>query len=132
MLNSDFPLFISTYLFMLNPHSSFSPLPNGNPSDLFIVHLSFVCVCVLSRVRLFATPWTVTHQAPLSVDFSRQEYLSGLPFQLQGIFLAQGSNLCLLHHLHWQVDSLPLSHRGSPFPRFMSHVLCARAAFISC
>ena len=31
MLNSDFPLFISTYLFMLNPHSSFSPLPNGNP-----------------------------------------------------------------------------------------------------
>ena len=33
----------------------------------------------LSRVRLFATPWTVADQAPLSVRFSRQEYWSGLP-----------------------------------------------------
>ena len=34
----------------------------------------------LSRVRLFATPWTVAHQAPLCMGFSRQEYWSGLPF----------------------------------------------------
>ena len=34
----------------------------------------------LSRVQLFATPWTVAHQAPLSVVFPRQEYCSGLPF----------------------------------------------------
>ena len=34
----------------------------------------------LSRVQLFATPWTVTYQAPLSIVFSRQEYWSGLPF----------------------------------------------------
>ena len=34
----------------------------------------------LSRVRLFATPWTVTYQAPSSMGFSRQEYQSGLPF----------------------------------------------------
>ena len=33
----------------------------------------------LSRVRLFVTPWTVAHQAPLSMGFSRQEYWSGLP-----------------------------------------------------
>ena len=33
----------------------------------------------LSRVQLFATPWTVAHQAPLSKGFSRQEYWSGLP-----------------------------------------------------
>ena len=32
------------------------------------------------RVRLFAAPWTVAHQAPLSMRFSRQEYWSGLPF----------------------------------------------------
>ena len=32
----------------------------------------------LSRVRLFATLWTVAHQAPLSMGFSRQEYCSGL------------------------------------------------------
>ena len=39
-------------------------------------------MCVLSRfshVQLFATPWTVAHQAPLSVGFSRPEYWSGLP-----------------------------------------------------
>ena len=34
---------------------------------------------LLSRVRLFANPWTVAHQAPLSVEFSRQEHWSGLP-----------------------------------------------------
>ena len=34
----------------------------------------------LSRVRLFVTPWTVAHQAPPSMGFSRQEYWSGLPF----------------------------------------------------
>ena len=34
----------------------------------------------LSRVRLFATPWTVAYQAPLSMGFSRQEYWGGLPF----------------------------------------------------
>ena len=39
-----------------------------------------VIVKSLSRVRLFATPWTVAYQAPPSVGFSRQEYWSGLPF----------------------------------------------------
>ena len=34
----------------------------------------------LSCVQLFVTPWTVAHQAPLSMGFSRQEYWSGLPF----------------------------------------------------
>ena len=36
-------------------------------------------VCVLSRVQLFVTPWTVARQAPVSMAFSRQEYWSGLP-----------------------------------------------------
>ena len=36
----------------------------------------------LSRVRLLATPWTAAHQAPPSMGFSRQEYWSGLPWQL--------------------------------------------------
>ena len=42
-----------------------------------------VCACVLSRISrvwLFVTPWTLAHQAPLSIGFSRQEYWSGLPF----------------------------------------------------
>ena len=38
----------------------------------------------LSRVRLFATPWTVAYQAPPSMGFSRQEYWSGLPFPSPG------------------------------------------------
>ena len=37
-------------------------------------------VKLLSRVRLFATPWTVAYEAPLSIEFSRQEYWSGLPY----------------------------------------------------
>ena len=35
--------------------------------------------CVLSHVQVFATPWTVAHQAPLSMGFPRQEYWRGLP-----------------------------------------------------
>ena len=38
----------------------------------------------LSHVRLFATPWTVDHQAPPSMGFSRQEYWSGLPVPSAG------------------------------------------------
>ena len=38
----------------------------------------------LSSVQLFAAPWTVAHQAPPSVGFSRQEYWTGLPFPSPG------------------------------------------------
>ena len=44
----------------------------------------YMCVCVLSLVCLFATPWTVTCQTPLSMEFSRQEYWNGLPFPTPG------------------------------------------------
>ena len=39
---------------------------------------------LLSRIQLFATPWIVARQAPLSMGFSRQEYWSGLPFPSPG------------------------------------------------
>ena len=42
------------------------------------------CVDELSCVLLFATPWTVAHQAPLSMEFSRQEYWSGFPLPAAG------------------------------------------------
>jgi len=61
------------------PHSGFSELP--------------------ARVLwlwLFATPWTVALQAPLSVGFSRQEYWSGLPCPPPGDLPHQGLNRCLL------------------------------------
>ena len=38
----------------------------------------------LSHVRLFATPWTVAYQVPSSMELSRQEYWSGLPFPPPG------------------------------------------------
>ena len=41
-------------------------------------------MCVHTHVQLFATPWTVAHQVPLSMVFSRQEYWSGLPFPTPG------------------------------------------------
>ena len=40
----------------------------------------------LSRVQLFVTPWTVAYKAPLSMEFSRQEYWNGLPFPSPGDF----------------------------------------------
>ena len=51
-----------------------------------------VCACaqLLSCARLFAAPWTVAHQAPLSMEFSRQEYWSGLPFPSPGVLPHSG------------------------------------------
>ena len=54
------------------------------PKQLSTQYCQKVKVKSLSRVRLFATPWTVTHQAPPSMGFSRQEYWSGLPFPSPG------------------------------------------------
>ena len=65
---------------------------------------------VLSHVWLFITLWTVARQASLCMGFSRQEYWSGLPFLLQGIFLAQGLNLQLLCLLHCRQILYLLSH----------------------
>ena len=64
----------------------------GIPSPLLALFLvmptkarwSSTIVKLLSRVWLFATPWTVVYQAPLSIGFSRQEYWSGFPFPSPG------------------------------------------------
>ena len=50
------------------------------------IYTHFVCVTTqsLNCVQLFATPWTVGFQAPLSMEFPRQEYWSGLPFSPSG------------------------------------------------
>ena len=72
--------------------------------------------CMLSHSVVsdsFAIPWTVVFQGPLPMEFSRQVYWNGFHFRLQGIFLTQESNPCLLCLLHWQMDSLSLSHLGS-------------------
>ena len=75
--------------------------------------MSYLCcvvlyVCHVHLLRhgwLFATLWTVAHQATLSMEFSQQEYFSGLPFLLQGICPPQGLNQCLLHLLHCKLGT---------------------------
>ena len=69
---------------------------------------------VLGHVQLSATPWTVAHQAPLSMGFPRQEHWSELPLPTPGDLPTHGLNLRLLCLLYWQVDSLPLHHLGTP------------------
>ena len=59
---------------------------------------------LFSYVQLFATPWTVACQAPLSTGFSRQEYRRRLPL-----------NLCFLCLLNWQADFLPLCQLANLF-----------------
>ena len=59
----------------------------------------------LSRVQLFATPWTVAYHAPLSMGFSRQEYWSGLLFPSPEDLSHPGIELASPAR---QVDSLPL------------------------
>ena len=65
-----------------------------------------------SHVRLFATPSTVACQAPLSMEFPRQDYWSGLPFPSPGDLPDPEIKP---ESPAWQVDSLPLSHLGSPY-----------------
>ena len=58
-----------------------------------------VCVCVcesLTRIRLFVTPWTIFHQAPLSMELSRQEYWSGLQFLSPGDLPDPGACVSLI------------------------------------
>ena len=77
--------------------------------------LSIHPVSMLSRfshVRLYATLWTLAHQVPLSMEFSRQEYWSGLPCPPPGDLLTQRLNVSCL--LHWQVGSLPLAPPWKP------------------
>ena len=74
-----------------------------------------VCVCVLlSHVRLFATPWAVARQPPLSMGFSRQGYWSELPFPSPEDLPDPGIK-------PWspslRADSYHLSYREIPFPK---------------
>ena len=66
----------------------------------------------LSRVWLFATPWTIARQAPLSMGFSRQEYWSGLPFPSPGDLPDPGIELWS-HAL--QADALTSEPPGKPW-----------------
>ena len=61
----------------------------------------------LSHVHLFATSWTLAHQAPLSMGFSRQEYWNGLPFPTLGNLPNPGIKPTSPIFPAFQADSLP-------------------------
>ena len=63
------------------------------------------CCCCLVILNSFVTPWTVAHQAPLSMGFPRQEYWNGLPFPFPGDLLNPGIEV--RSPTLW-ADSLPL------------------------
>ena len=72
----------------------------------------------LSRVQLFATPWTLACQAPMSMEFSRQEYWSGLLFPSPGDLpnwrIKPGSPAL-------QADSLPPESPGKPWSMYVGY-----------
>ena len=79
------------------------------------VILLFACVCaqLLSHVQLFLTLWTVTRWASLSMEFSRQEYWSGLSHPSLGDLPYPGIESASSVAPALLADSLPLSPRGS-------------------
>ena len=96
---------ISNFCFRIMAYSSnFTSTLQNNIQQL-------CCAVVLSRVQLFAIPWTIVHQAPLSMEFSRQEYWSGLSFPTPGDLpnpgIEPGSPAS-------QMDSLPAELPGKP------------------
>ena len=71
-----------------------------------------MCVHSLSCVRLSATPWTVAYQTPPTMEFSRQEYWSGLPFPSPGDLPNPGMEP---RSPTLQTDSLPTEPIGRPY-----------------
>ena len=75
--------------------------------------LSLCGGAVLCCVQLFVTAWTAACQAPLSMEFSRKEYWSGLPFPSPGDLLDRGVER---RSPALQADSLLSGPQGSPSP----------------
>ena len=79
--------------------------------DCYLTPLTKSEVKLLSHVHLFATPWTVAYKAPLSMEFSRQEYWSGLPFPSPGDLPDPGIKP---RSPALQADALPCEPPGKP------------------
>ena len=94
----------------------------GDPQGRKHLSSSCVCVCVCVCMCVCAVvtqscptlciPWTVAHQAPLSMELSRQEYWSGMPFPSSGDLLKLGIKPSILHCRQMLYH---LSYWGSPF-----------------
>ena len=89
-----------------------------------------VCVYVCSVMSNSATIWTVVRQVLLSKEFSSKNIEVGCHFLLQEIFLIQRSRPHRFYFLHWQVDSLPLCHLGSPYINTLPYIWLYKASLI--
>ena len=78
-----------------------------------IFQFAVVIVELLNHVKLFETPWTVVHQNPLSLGFSRQEHWSELPFLSPGDLPKPGIKPSSSTSPALQADSFLLSHQES-------------------
>ena len=86
-----------------------------------------MCVCVQSCPSV--TPWTVAHQAPLSMGFPRQEYWSGLPFPSLGIFpTLPSADRFLTTSAAW--EALTLYHTLNVLTVLFSHTMCSFCMFV--
>ena len=75
-------------------------------------------MCVLSHVPLFATIWTIPHQTPLAMEFSRQEYWSGFPFPSPYFQILEDDAVKVLHSICqqiWKTQQWPQDWKRSVF-----------------
>ena len=122
MLPHSYPFFFIFYQYRQDYINFFpSAFASYSPSLLYFSSRSFIISHTVLFGGLVAKPcptlvtlWTVACQAPLSMGFSRQEYLSGLPCPLQGIFPALGLYPHVLHLLSCRRILYLLSCLGSP------------------
>ena len=89
----------------------FGKINLGRPVRLKWFNFESDSVSCFSHIRAFVTPWTVAHQAHLSMEFSRQEYWSECPFPSQGDLLHPGIEPGLSEY---RQSLYHLSHQGSP------------------
>ena len=126
----------------MGPSSSWQLWKLGKSSLFWAKHPYFVCVHAqsFSHVQVFATLWTVAHQAPLSMAFSKQEYWSGLPFSSPGDIPKTGIELAFPalaggfftavpprkpRHPYWYFPDHTPQHK-LPFDRVSLRVKCPK------
>ena len=122
--------------------SGFSAIPyspetrNQNPKVLqWVCKKEFALMSGACGVQswLFVTPWTGVHQAPLSMEFSRQEYWNGLPFPSPGDLLDQGSEpiFCVSCIGSWIQNIKYITMNKARIPRDRTWVSCIADKFFT-
>ena len=109
---------LSSFKPLLKPCLLRETFPDGGKELATSPPSPFACIQSVIHVQLLVTPWTVRLLCPR--DFIGENTGVGSHSLLQGIFPTCGSNPCILHLPHWQVDSLPPAPSGNPSSLFSS------------